>query len=96
MSSHEHIKNTGTETRDSQRDSCTTKVIRTIHTEVGRKGRKAIRSDLHCWGGGTPKMGGHLGSEILPGERVWSHTRGVPAWGLTLRSPLSWPENQWV
>lgn len=21
-----------------------------------------------------------------------SHTRGVPAWGLTLRSPLSWPE----
>ena len=31
-------------------------VIRTIHTDLGRKGRKAIRSDLHTWGGGTPKL----------------------------------------
>ena len=30
-------------------------VIRTIHTDLGREGRKAIRSDLHTWSGGTPK-----------------------------------------
>lgn len=53
MSSHEHIKNTGTETRDSQRDSCTTKVIRTIHTEGAEKGKKSdqVRPALG-WGGG--------------------------------------------
>ena len=71
-------------------------MIRTIHTELGRKGRKVIRSDLHSWGRGTPKMGSHMGSEILPGEREFGVTHGVlQPWGLTLRSPLSWPENQW-
>ena len=58
---HVHMERfSGTETRDSEKDSCTIKVMRTIHTEVGRKGRKAICSDLHRWGG----AGGHPRWEV--------------------------------
>lgn len=88
MFSHEHLKNTPAHGEIFRKTNwrlaeslCTTKVIRTIHTELGRKGRKVIRSDLHSWGGGTPKMGSHVGSEILLGEGEFGVTHGCSSRG---------------
>ena len=89
MFSHEHLKNTPAHGEIFRKTNwrlaeslCTTKVIRTIHTELGRKGRKVIRSDLHSWGGGDTQDGESRGLRNPSwGEGVWSHTRGAPAVG---------------
>lgn len=50
----------------------------------GQKGKKSDQVRPALLGRGTPKMGGHLGSEILP-ESEFGVTHGCSSVGLTLR-----------
>ena len=74
---HKHSKNTSTcgailteNKLETERKTQTTKVVRKIHTELGRKGREAIRSGPASLGRDKKEVGDYTGSEMLPGEWV--------------------------
>ena len=79
---HSHWK----QTEDGQKDSCTTRAIRKIHTELGRKGREVIRSGHAPLGGDTEEEGDYTVLEILPRKQVaratyWMSQAWVPTQG---------------
>ena len=80
MWNNSHWKLTG----NWQKDSCTTKAIRKIHMELGRKGRKAIRSGPMPLGGDSEEKG--------------EHTNRRPPWGVSSENhnwkPQSWHPTQ--
>ena len=70
----EHSKNTSTcgtilteNQQETGRKTHTTKAVRKIHTDSGRKRREAIKSGIVTLGGDTEKEGDYMDSEILPG-----------------------------
>ena len=56
------------QTGDYEKDFYTSKAVRKIHTESGRKGRKVIMSGPLPLVGDTEEREDDTGSEILPGE----------------------------
>ena len=75
-----------------QKDFCTTKTVRKIHTESGRKGREVIRSGAVLLGGGSEEKGGYVGRDPPWGVSSLSHLLGAPALGSYTgkMSPLRW------
>ena len=87
MGRNSHQKLTG----DRQKDSYITKAVRNIHTELGRKGREAIRSGPVSLGGDTKEEG-----DPYRGVNGSSHILGTPALRTNTgkTSLLSYLENQ--
>lgn len=80
-----------------QKDSCTTKTIRNIHTESGREGREAIRSEPLPLGGDSEEKGDNTGGDLPWGVNGSGHILGALVLGSDKgkRSPLGWLEGQW-
>ena len=93
VTSRSHWKLTG----DWQKNTCTTKAVRKIYTELGKKGSEAIRSGSVSLAGDKEEEGDYTGGDIPWVVSGLSHILGAPGLASETRkmSPLSCLENQW-
>ena len=65
-----------------QKDPCTTKAVRKIHTCLGRKGRKVIGSGPVPLGEDSEETGNYTGGHLLWRISSTSHRLDSQSWGL--------------
>lgn len=93
---HLHVEQFSLKTGNCHKDSCTTKAVRKIHTETGKKGKQAIRLGPVTLGGDLEEKGDYMGKGPPCRVRGSSHILDASALGSNKgkMSPLGWLEGQ--